>query len=176
MNEQIVRITRESRIKSRIQRLFLEAFPVSERVSIAPFIQSEEDSAALYALMEEGRPLGFVCYLRKSRIVYIFYIAVGRAARGKGIGSRLMRFVTDKYPEDRFFLNCESIYEGCLDSEGRRKRIGFYERLGFSIQGKPHFWRGELFETMTLRGEVSEAEIEDFWVSFNPLWVKEDRN
>ncbi len=176
MSEEFVRFTPSTPGRSTIQKIFLESFPIHERVSLNPFIDNKDDSAALWALKVDGKIEGFITYLHRKDLVYIFYVAVSKNARGKGYGKKLMQFVVHKFPHARIFLNCEALYEGAKNPEERLGRINFYKGLGFCPMGKKGLWRGERFERMYLRDKVEDHELDHFWHSFDHLWAKEDRN
>jgi ribosomal protein S18 acetylase RimI-like enzyme len=84
----------------------------------------------MWVARSAGEPLGFA--LVHARGVagspYLASIAVAEAARGRGVGARLLAFVEDRFrPEARHFFLCVSSFNA-----GARR---LYERLGYEAVG-----------------------------------------
>jgi ribosomal protein S18 acetylase RimI-like enzyme len=77
-----------------------------------------------------GEPLGFALVHPRgvAGSPYLASIAVGEAARGRGVGARLLTFVEDRFrPEARHFFLCVSSFNA-----GARR---LYERSGYEQVG-----------------------------------------
>ena len=151
----IEKVTEDSPLKAKVQRIYIKSFPLFERVSLEPFFNSVSDGVEIFALSDEEDVVAFFCTLRK----------------GKGIGSDILSAVIKNADGATVFLDCEGIYPGCKDRAARVKRLCFYHRNGFKEIGPLKTWRGEKFRTLVYGDkEISEQEIEDFWEIFGHLW------
>lgn len=167
----IEKVTEDSPLKAKVQRIYIKSFPLFERVSLEPFFNSVSDGVEIFALSDEEDVVAFFCTLRKDKYYYLFYLAVDEDKRGKGIGSDILSAVIKNARGATVFLDCEGIYPGCKDRAARVKRLCFYHRNGFKEIGPLKTWRGEKFRTLVYGDkEISEQEIEDFWAIFGHLW------
>ena len=87
-----------------------------------------ESGLCRYILEMEGDiPLGTVLWCRFPGFIFFEYLAVTPLARGRGLGAKLMKTVLDK-EQCMAVLEVEEPH-----TEQDRKRIVFYERLGFHL-------------------------------------------
>jgi ribosomal-protein-alanine N-acetyltransferase len=83
-----------------------------------------------YGAFEAGRALGFVILNMSGAFVgYIQTICIGEEDRGRGIGTRLMRFA-----EERIFRESPNVFL-CVSSFNTRAKA-LYERLGYELVGE----------------------------------------
>ena len=160
----IEKVTEDSPLKAKVQRIYIKSFPLFERVSLEPFFNSVSDGVEIFALSDEEDVVAFFCTLRKGKYYYLFYLAVDEDKRGKGIGSDILSAVIKNADGATVFLDCEGIYPGCKDRAARVKRLCFYHRNGFKEIGPLKTWRGEKFRTLVY------GDKEDFWEIFGHLW------
>ena len=144
----IEKVTEDSPLKAKVQRIYIKSFPLFERVSLEPFFNSVSDGVEIFALSDEEDVVAFFCTLRKGKYYYLFYLAVDEDKRGKGIGSDILSAVIKNADGATVFLDCEGIYPGCKDRAARVKRLCFYHRNGFKEIGPLKTWRGEKFRTL----------------------------
>lgn len=172
----IQKVSANSPLKPKVQRLFMKSFPIFERVSLEPFFNSDSKGVEIFALTDEKEEVrAFFCTLKKDSYYYLFYLAVDEEKRGLGIGSDILSAVVKNAEGATVFLDCEGIYPGCKDRAKRVKRLCFYRRNGFREVGPLHTWRGEKFRTLVYGDrDISAKEIEDFWDVFGHLWEGED--
>ncbi|MBP9958718.1 MAG: GNAT family N-acetyltransferase [Synergistaceae bacterium] len=77
--------------------------------------------------MDEDIPLGTILWCRFPEFIFFEYLAVTPHARGRGLGAKLMKTVLDQE-------KCIAVLEvEEPHTEPDRKRIVFYERLGFHL-------------------------------------------
>ncbi|WP_020614858.1 GNAT family N-acetyltransferase [Paenibacillus daejeonensis] len=77
---------------------------------------------------EQQEVIGFLAGWEFDQFRYVEHIAVSPTLRGGGVGKRLMqRFMAES--ELPVILEVE-----CPEGEEQRRRIGFYERLGFKLE------------------------------------------
>ena len=70
-----------------------------------------------------------------SRLLYLFYLAVDDAARGRGVGTRLLTELERRHPGCTIVLDIEPVIAEADNAEQRRRRLAFYERAGFRDTG-----------------------------------------
>lgn len=84
----------------------------------------------MWVARSAGEPLGFALVHAHgvAGSPYLASIAVAEAARGRGVGARLVAFVEERFrPEARHFFLCVSSF----NADARR----LYERLGYEAVG-----------------------------------------
>ena len=118
----IEKVTEDSPLKAKVQRIYIKSFPLFERVSLEPFFNSVSDGVEIFALSDEEDVVAFFCTLRKDKYYYLFYLAVDEDKRGKGIGSDILSAVIKNARGATVFLDCEGIYPGCKDRAIQRNR------------------------------------------------------
>ena len=123
-------------------RDFPEAFALLEEAFPDTEIRTEEGQRALLSrpryrlLLEraEGGPLAAVLAVWEfPSFRYVEHIAVSPAMRGQGLGARLL---------SAYLLEASSpviLEVEPPETETARRRIGFYRRLGFHLNGFPYF-------------------------------------
>ena len=78
----IEKVTEDSPLKAKVQRIYIKSFPLFERVSLEPFFNSVSDGVEIFALSDEEDVVAFFCTLRKGKYYYLFYLAVDEDKRG----------------------------------------------------------------------------------------------
>lgn len=81
----------------------------------------------------ENRIIGVMALWRLSSFEFIEHFAVKKECRGKGIGSKMIEFIQNKF-NNKVILEVELPY-----NETNRKRIYFYEQHGFSYNDFEYF-------------------------------------
>ncbi len=110
--------------------LYLLSFPPEER---RPWhtITHPADAAGpqLLIALDGDRQLGFVTIWHFGTFIYIEHLAVEPSLRGAGTGAAILRALTEKYS-----LPIALEVEPQADNNPMAaRRIGFYERCGFSV-------------------------------------------
>ena len=143
--------TRRIRFASRTDRwahdLYLRAFPVDERLPWALIhVLSLRRGIDLVAWWDQPAgptraarpdPIALTWTVRRpgSRLLYLFYLAVDDAARGRGLGTRLLAELERRHPGCSIVLDIEPVIAEADNAEQRRRRLAFYERAGFRDSG-----------------------------------------
>lgn len=70
----IEKVTEDSPLKAKVQRIYIKSFPLFERVSLEPFFNSVSDGVEIFALSDEEDVVAFFCTLRKGKYYYLFYL------------------------------------------------------------------------------------------------------
>lgn len=124
-------------------RLHVETFPAGASTPADDLLAGRDDEHAIFAATDGLRLLGYVCVSvnRAPREGFIEYLAVKPAARGRGIGARLLQTALRWTFEDRRLPQaalCVSEWRG-----GARR---LYEQAGFTLHasGVAARWRVQL--------------------------------
>ena len=142
--------TRRIRVASGTDRwahdLYLRAFPEDERLPWALIhLLSLRRGIDLVAWWDEPAgpaheaspdPVALTWSVRRpgSRLLNLFYLAVDDAARGRGLGTRLLAELERRHPGCTIVLDIEPVI-AADNAEQRRRRLTFYERAGFRDTG-----------------------------------------
>lgn len=62
----IEKVTEDSPLKAKVQRIYIKSFPLFERVSLEPFFNSVSDGVEIFALSDEEDVVAFFCTLKES--------------------------------------------------------------------------------------------------------------
>ena len=112
-----------------IEKTYTESFPEVERRDF-PLVRNlvkDESRFIVYALSREDRYVGFITAWLFDGYTYVEHFAIDPEFRNGGIGAEAMK---------QFQLFCATpvVLEVEMPVDGiSRRRIGFYERLGFKL-------------------------------------------
>lgn len=114
-----------------IEKTYTESFPEVERrdFSLVRHLVKGEPRFSVYALSREDRYVGFITGWFFEDYTYVEHFAIDPAARNGGIGAEAMR---------QFLTVCGTPVVLEVEKPGdemSKRRIGFYERLGFNLDG-----------------------------------------
>ena len=115
-----------------IERTYTESFPEVERrdFSLVRNLVRDESRFIVYALSKEDRYVGFITGWLFDGYTYAEHFAIDPAARNGGIGAEAMK---------QFLVFCGTpvVLEVEMPTdEMSKRRIGFYERLGFKLDNQ----------------------------------------
>ncbi len=114
-----------------IKTLYIESFPEEERRpwdSILSLIESDAPFYKFIIVSNTDGTVGFYSTWRFPEAIYMEHFAVSPKLRGKGIGSEILEKI--RSGSDGLSVVVEVEPAGCSPEAGRR--IGFYERAGFT--------------------------------------------
>jgi len=118
-----------------IYKIMCESFPSSEIRSYEKqkeLLDREDYTIKTYT--KDGVIIGFCAYYQFEEFFFIENIACTSQSRGLGIGSTLVSEVLDEANDRLVLLEVE-----IPDSEIKKRRVHFYERLGFYLNPYYHF-------------------------------------
>ncbi|MDH6312618.1 ribosomal protein S18 acetylase RimI-like enzyme [Parabacteroides sp. PFB2-10] len=117
-----------------IEKTYNESFPPAERrdFSLVRKLLREEPDFDIIAFYREEEYLGFISFWLLEDFYYVEHFAIDPSARNGGIGGEVMRHLLSNM-ETPVVLEVE-----LPTDELSRRRIGFYERLGFSFDPTPY--------------------------------------
>lgn len=122
------------RLLDQVANTYEASFPEEERRDFALVRQllADEPAFSAYVLIHDAQYIGFLTAWRFDRFAYIEHFAVEPSARNGGFGARAMQQFLEKEPVVVLEVEMPS-------DELSRRRIGFYERLGFVLDTHPYF-------------------------------------
>lgn len=142
--------------------ILAESFPPDE-------LRSKQEHSELldnpcykvWANFNDGQLQGFLTAWTLGEFVFIEHFAVNNSCRNSGLGSRLLKALSEKLGK-RLCLEAE-----LPETDMARRRLNFYRRNGFSVNEYP-YWQPALGEgkspvplyILTTGGPVSEEEFE----------------
>lgn len=133
-----------------VEKTYISSFPENERRDflLVRKLLADDDRFELYALLKDDVYAGFITSWLFDGFVYVEHFAIDEAARNGGIGARAMNQFLSLH-EVPVVLEVE-----IPDSEMSKRRIGFYERLGFALHHhvyhQPPYRQGEDWLEMRL--------------------------
>lgn len=132
-----------------IQQLYEEAFPFHERRTSVQLLQLlNEPGMEMLAITNEEQYIGFAIVWKLGEWHYLEHFAIAAIHRSKKYGSAVIKQLI-AYAENRLVLEVEPPHDDIA-----LRRIGFYERLGFTVSPftyrQPPYRKGEDFVPMLL--------------------------
>lgn len=107
-----------------VYQLLVESFDEQER---RPYQEQRNLlSRADYEVLVDDELQGILCLYHCTSFIFVEHFATNPKARGKGLGSTMMKELLEKY--ERVVLEVEPVQE-----INQQRRIQFYERLGFHM-------------------------------------------
>lgn len=158
----------------RLYLLYLEAFPPSERKPFGTIRRMyRQGRADVWCLRENGRFLGLATTVNGGDLILLDYFAVRKSCRGRGIGTRAMARLLEKYHDRGFFVEIESTKEDCPDRENRLKRKRFYLSCGLEELGTEAQVFGVRMELLGIRCSMDFEDYRNFYRNHYSPWAAE---
>ncbi|MFR9543639.1 MAG: GNAT family N-acetyltransferase [Rikenellaceae bacterium] len=145
--------------------LYLSAFPENERRSLDYHTETmSKEQFHCDVVLDSDEPIGILFWWDLSNFTFVEHLATSSAARGKGYGNQILNELisTSKKP---ILLEVEH-----PEDEICRRRIGFYERMGFVLNDHPY--RQPSFKqrqdqfvdlaVMTYPNPISDSKLQHF--------------
>ena len=148
-----------------VKRLYLSAFPPEER---RPFfslwlLSAIKAPVSLRAYMD-GKDLGgFVLSVDSGKYLYISFIAVNPALRGKGYGSRMLEALRQQHPGRPLLVEVEAPDPAADNQAQRVKRMAFYEKNGFFDLDRTITGRGVTYKILSTEGTFDRAAYREIF-------------
>lgn len=130
-------------ILDKVEKTYNESFPEAERraFSLVGKLIEEEPRFNMYVLSRNDAYVGFITSWRFASFTYVEHFAIDESSRNGGIGAESMK---------RFMGLCSTpvVLEVEMPAdEMSKRRIGFYERLGYVLDNhiyyQPPYRQGE---------------------------------
>ena len=149
---------------SSVYKRLIDAFPYEER-------RDERDEKKCFLksqfnfceITDDGESVGLIVFWVFSKFLFVEHIAINKEIRSKGYGSKTFELLKSQYKLP-IILEAES-----PETEMQKKRIKFYENLGFKINcydyTQPSYHNAESVPLMVLSFPqfLNEKEFEEFF-------------
>lgn len=113
--------------------LYEQAFPIMERRELELQCQLLSEERYHFDVVKVGTEMvGFIMWWHFHELVYIEHLATNESVRGRGIGEQIVKALL-KDTGVKVVLEVEPPV-----GDMNRRRIGFYERLGFQLNHYPY--------------------------------------
>lgn len=86
----------------------------------------------VHALYDQETFVGMAIYYNSESTVYLAYLAVDPRLRGKGYGSKILRMLEEKYPDQQIVLDIEPLDPSADNYAQRVSRLKFYQQNGWN--------------------------------------------
>lgn len=119
-----------------IKKLYKSSFPANERnffFSIRKRVR--QGKMEMFVIKQEDQRLGMVINSMYKDIVMITYFAVDDHIRNKGVGSKTLELIRQRYLGKRIYLEIERVNEKATNNKQRKMRKKFYIKNGFTESG-----------------------------------------
>lgn len=117
-----------------VRDLYEASFPEQERPPF-DFLFDLKDND-LYAVIDQGNPIGLVDLAAYEDLVYVFFLAIDPAYQKKGYGTGALKHVCEEFKTKRIYLCIEALDTEATNYEQRVSRLAFYGKCGFVSTGE----------------------------------------
>ncbi len=128
--------TDDKRLWNEMEEIYLSSFPECER---KPFelIKGKlgTDAVDILAFMQEERVIGLAFTMKYRDLVLLDYFAMDAGQRGKGCGSAAIKLLQERFLNQKFYLEIESLKEQAENTEQRKRRKAFFLKNGMHETG-----------------------------------------
>ena len=119
----------------KVEKTYNDSFPEAERraFSLVRELVRRNPAFTVYTLFKDGVYAGFITAWRFAAFIYVEHFAIDASARNGGIGGESMK---------QFMALCGApvVLEVEIPAdEMSKRRIGFYERLGYVLDNHVYF-------------------------------------
>lgn len=166
---EIKELNKNSKDIELVKQLYVEAFPKVERLPFDALLllQERADVRFLGFYDENGQFKGLTYTYHHDELSWLFYFAVMPSERGKGIGTKIIQRLLERYKDERLMIDIEDADQPAANSLQRKKRYEFYKRMGFVDYGLRKKWPGITYNIMSCGGRVT---LDDYDKITNEFW------
>ncbi len=154
-----------------VESTYTFSFPEAERRAFNLFcdVLDNEDRFNVYALFNNDKYIGFITSWNFDKFTYVEHFAIDESARNGGFGGEAMKQFL-KITSNPVVLEVE-----LPEDDMSKRRIGFYERLGFKLDNhsylQPPFRKGENWLPMFLMSFGSIDLTKDYDTVRNNIYT-----
>lgn len=157
MNLSLIELKRDDGARAVFERINEEAFPPSERMSMAEIFDfAAATDTQVLGIYDDERPVGFLVLMKNEVCGYIYFLAIDSGMRSRGYGSAALGKLSEMYPHLQIVLDFEEVTPNAENAPQRMRRREFYLRSGFHETGHYTMLRGERFEVVCSGGALQE--------------------
>lgn len=164
----LVNLLEKRKYETKARKLFLDAFPKSERPSYAYMkragINHEID---LNIVLDGDDFIGLAFVVKAPSFYYLFFLAIVSEHRGEGYGHKVLSLIKERYGDKPIMLLAESTKVPCDNLEERLRRQAFYHSAGYYEQDYGSEEYGVIYESYSSGGYVS---FEDYYEAMKLFW------
>ena len=141
--------------------LYKEAFPEAQYIPTC-FLRYKlrKGKTGFNIVYAEDTWIGLIYALEYKDIVFVQFLAISKASRSAGYGSKVMDSLKILHSDKRIVLNIEEIDKQAKNYQQRIRRKAFYEKNGFSPAGYIVKEPAERLEMLIFGGSINKEEIE----------------
>lgn len=150
-----------------VKEIYIEAFPVGERIPFQDFFSKNFKGYQLYSLTINEKVIAMVHFKNLKNFVHINYIAVEKKCRSKGYGSLILSKIKEMFNNKPIVVDIEELDEKSDNCKEKIRRKAFYKKNGFEF-GKYNFWWEGFFMTYMAYGNVDGKEFMKYIVKIFP--------
>ena len=151
----------------KVTKLYNEAFPKDERIPIWLLkILARKNKAKFYGIYDNEKFVGLVYNIFYKDIVFVFYLAIDKATRGQGYGTKVLDSIKEKYKNYRIILCIEPVDENSDNYEQRVKRKNFYLKNGFKDSNYTIKERNIIYEMLYYNENVTSQEFQELMKNY----------
>ena len=151
----------------KVTKLYNEAFPKDERIPIWLLkILARKNKAKFYGIYDNEKFVGLVYNIFYKDIVFVFYLAIDKATRGQGYGTKVLDSIKEKYKNYRIILCIEPVDENSDNYEQRVKRKNFYLKNGFEDSNYTIKERNIIYEMLYYNENVTSQEFQELMKNY----------
>lgn len=156
-----------------LRALYEESFPAEEKKPFDLMLRKQEEGHMELLGIEddEGEFLGLAIMILHKNIALLDYFAVCPEHREKGIGSKTLSLLKDRYPGKTLLLEIEDPEEPSDNGEERTRRKNFYLRNGMEIMPYKVWLFGVKMLILTHGVPVTFAEYHEVFEAVFPPQV-----
>lgn len=125
-----ISVQTNSKYLSQIKEIYENSFPDVERIPFDDMFNDTIINAELLGIMRDNKLVGFCFISLYKNLVYLIYLAISQELRNKGLGTKALKYLKNKYKQKTLILCCEKPLQA---DDMRMHRIEFYKRNGFKI-------------------------------------------
>jgi len=127
-------INGEDRYFAEFWKIYSASFPLNERrVSNQQIEVLKKQGYQVEIYLSDNHIIGFIAFWTTADFIYIEHLAIAPEVRNKGLGSAILKPFIEKEPIP-VILEIEPIIDDLT-----RRRLKFYESLGFVQYAHPHY-------------------------------------
>ena len=151
----------------KVIKLYNEAFPKDERIPIWLLkMLARKNKAKFYGIYDNEKFVGLVYNIFYKDIVFVFYLAIDKATRGQGYGTKVLDSIKEKYKNYRIILCIEPVDENSDNYEQRVKRKNFYLKNGFEDSNYTIKERNIIYEMLYYNENVTSQEFQELMKNY----------
>lgn len=147
-----------------------EAFPSEEYIAPSDLVKMAQDEAFdFWILSEQDSFVGFMVVVTHGQLAYLFFLAIDKAKRANGYGSRVIRTLQTCYPNRNHVVDFEMVDDMAPNHEQQKRRKDFYLRSGYRETGIFVSYQGVDFEVVAMDEKL---DYECFRDMMQNQWIR----